>query len=152
MSIENTRDNKIQILVVDDNPMVTKLVARSLNCLGYHNVQLVNSGPTALEFAEKNRPEIALLDIHMPNCDGVELAKQLKEIYDCAIIFSTGRMDAATVARAMQVNAALYLIKPYSPAQLQAALQRSRGLIRRYVPSACGSTGFGGSSTQMLMD
>jgi CheY-like chemotaxis protein len=119
MNNNNTR----QVLVVDDNPMVTKLVVMSLNRLGYHHVESVYSGAAALEFAEKNRPGLVILDINMPKCDGVELAQQLKESYGCAIIFSTGRIDASTVSRAMKVQSAAYLVKPYSPAQLKAALQ-----------------------------
>jgi CheY-like chemotaxis protein len=121
--VKMKNNNVRTVLVVDDNPMVTKLVAMSLNRLGYHHVKSVFSGATALEYAEQNRPGLVILDINMPKCDGVELAKQLKEAYDCAIIFSTGRMDASTVSRAMKVQSAAYLVKPYSPAQLQAALQ-----------------------------
>jgi CheY-like chemotaxis protein len=150
MSIENIHN--LPILVVDDNPMASKLVALSLKRLGYQNVQTINLGETVLEFVRKNRPEVILLDINMPKCDGVELAKQLKEICDCAIVFSTGRMDAPTVARAMQVDGALYLLKPYSPAQLQAALQRARGLMKRYVPSASGMGGSAGVSNAEAFD
>jgi CheY-like chemotaxis protein len=120
---KKTRTKKI--LVVDDNPMVGNMVVKSLRRLGYSDVVVAKSGREAVELASRIRVDLAIVDIDMPGIDGIETARQLTSLYPCPIIFSTGLWDDKTLQRSRQVQAASYLVKPFSPAQLQAALELS---------------------------
>jgi two-component system, response regulator PdtaR len=122
----NSQEKKPQgkkILVVDDNPMVANMVVRSLRRLGHTDVRVASSGKEALELAANIHFNLVIVDISMPVMDGIQTARSIHEIYPCSIIFSTGLWDDKTLERSREVQASAYLVKPFSPAQLQAALQ-----------------------------
>jgi len=112
-----------KILVVDDNPMVANMVVRSLRRLGHTDVRVASSGKEALEVAANTHFNLIIVDIGMPGMDGIQTARGINELYPCSIIFSTGLWDDKTLERSREVQASAYLVKPFSPAQLQAALQ-----------------------------
>lgn len=111
------------ILIVDDNPSVANMILLSLHRLGHVNVGIARGGEEALIVAERTRPDLVILDINMPGMDGIEAAKKLIAIHPCSIIFSTGLWDKQTLARSRKIAASSYLVKPFSPAQLEAAIQ-----------------------------
>jgi len=125
LNLQEKQHRTKKILVVDDNPMVANMVVKSLRRLGHTDVSVARSGTEALEFANQSRINLAIVDIDMPGMDGIETARRLTSLYPCSIIFSTGLWDDKTLQRSREVQAASYLVKPFSPAQLQAALQLS---------------------------
>ncbi len=125
LNLQEKKTRTKKILVVDDNPMVANMVVKSLRRLGYTDVLIARSGMEAIELANKSRINLAIVDIDMPGMDGIETARQLTSLYPCPVIFSTGLWDDKTLQRSREVQAASYLVKPFSPAQLQAALELS---------------------------
>ena len=115
-------DRPRKILVVDDNAAVAKMIVMSLRRLGHFNIAIASGGKEALEIVGRTRPDLILIDIAMPEMDGIETARKLTVLHPCSIIFSTGLWDSETLQRSRQVPNSAYLVKPFSPAQLQAAV------------------------------
>ena len=84
------------ILVADDEPRITKLVSIALGEEGFR-VVTANSGEEALQKAEEVRPDIILLDIVMPDLDGIEVMRQLRERRPVAVILLTAKGSTASV-------------------------------------------------------
>ncbi len=123
MKPKDKTDRPRKILVVDDNPAVSKMIVMSLRRLGHFNIAIANGGKEALEIVGRTHPDLILVDIDMPEMDGIETARKLIALHSCSIIFSTGLWDNDTLKRSRQVPNSAYLVKPFSPAQLQAAVQ-----------------------------
>jgi CheY-like chemotaxis protein len=123
LNLCQTRKLTRTILVVDDNESVAKLIVTTLRRLGHGNVKVARNGKEALEIAERIRPDVVILDIDMPEMDGIETARCLRLLSPCSIIFSTGSCDGRTVRRTREMPASSYLVKPFSPAQLEAAVR-----------------------------
>jgi response regulator NasT len=115
-------DRPKKILVVDDNPAVAKMIVMSLRRLGHLNIALAGGGEEAMEIARRTRPDLVIVDIDMPGMDGIETAQKLTMFHPCSVIFSTGLWDSRTLQRSREVPSSSYLVKPFSPAQLQAAV------------------------------
>jgi putative two-component system response regulator len=102
-----------RILVVDDNLASLKQIGAQLTS-GYE-VSLAKSGVLALRICRQERPDLILLDIEMPEMDGFETIRQLKEdpsLSHIPVIFLTGNRDAATEIRALQSGAMDFITKP----------------------------------------
>jgi response regulator NasT len=123
MKLKENNGHAKTILVVDDNASVADMILKSLRRLGHVNVSIARSGEEALAVAERTKPDLVILDINMPDMDGIETARKITELQACSIIFSTGLWDKDTLQRSRKVSASSYLVKPFSPAQLQAAIQ-----------------------------
>ena len=114
-----------KIMVVDDNPIVANIIVTTLRRLGHTCVEVARSGKEAVTMAGRIHPDIVILDIDMPEMDGIETAQQLTALYPCSIIFSTGLCDSKTMKRTRGMPFVTYLVKPFSPAQLQAAVHHA---------------------------
>jgi CheY-like chemotaxis protein len=119
-TVKTNRPKKI--LVIDDNTEVAKMIVMSLRRLGHFNVAIAHGGEEALVMVEKARPDLVIVDIDMPNMDGIETAQKIMLLHPCAVIFSTGFWDNYTLQRSRAVPSSSFLVKPFSPAQLQAAV------------------------------
>ena len=121
------------VLVADDEPRITKLVSIALSEEGFR-VVTANGGEEAILKAEEVRPDIVLLDIVMPDLDGIEVMRQLRERRPVPVILLTARGSTADKAKGLDLGADDYIAKPFHPDELAA---RVRAVIRRSV----GSTG-----------
>lgn len=125
----------IKILVLDDEPFMLKLLARSLANSGYTSVATCDRGHAALALVDDadSRPDLILLDINMPEMDGIEFVRHLGEHhYAGALILVSGEDERALqsiekLVRAHQIGMLGYLTKPVTPARLAA-------LIDKWVP------------------
>ncbi len=116
-----------RILVVDDDPMTLRSVRDTLARAGY--APLVAGDPQqALELFEKEKPRLALLDLLLPDADGIELMGQLLRIADVPVVFLSAYNRDETIARALEAGAVDYMVKPFSPTELVA---RVRNALRR---------------------
>jgi len=106
------------ILAVDDRHFFLNALKNMLQHSGYM-VTCVNSGAAALNFLKIQRPGLFILDIEMPDMDGYELARRIKEAgHTAPIIFLTGNAHRDYVVKALQAGAADFIVKPVTKAQL----------------------------------
>jgi DNA-binding response OmpR family regulator len=123
------------VLVADDEPRITKLVSISLGEEGFR-VITANGGEEALRKAETYRPDVILLDIVMPDLDGIEVMRQLREWRPVPVILLTAKGSTADKAKGLDLGADDYVAKPFHPDELAA---RVRAVIRRASGVAPGS-------------
>src|SRR5215212_3610958 len=115
------------VLVADDEPRITKLVSIALSEEGFR-VVTATGGEDALAKAEEMRPDIVLLDIVMPDLDGIEVMRQLREQRPVPVILLTAKGATADKAKGLDLGADDYIAKPFHPDELAA---RVRAVIRR---------------------
>ncbi|MFN0006446.1 MAG: response regulator [Planctomycetota bacterium] len=112
-----------RILIVEDEMIVQMHLQRVVGQLGHEVVGTAATTGEALAVAERTPPELVLMDIHLADgCDGVDTARQLSDRWDCAVVFLTAYADPETVGRSTPVGAAGYLVKPFTSAQVGAAI------------------------------
>jgi len=118
------------ILVVDDDPFIARLLEIELRAAGY-DVRVANDGQQALELAREDCPELVLADVMMPNMDGFEMTRQLRQDSRTApvsVIMLTARGLSADKLEGFAVGADDYIVKPFDTPEL---LARIRGVLRR---------------------
>ena len=120
-----------RILVVDDDPQALRFVRDALLTAGY--APLVTGDPQELSrLIQTEKPGLVLLDLMLPGTDGIELMERIPELTDLPVIFISGYRRDETIARALEVGAADYIVKPFSPTELVARVQAA--LRRRAEP------------------
>lgn len=115
------------VLVVDDDRKLLDMLRRTLAYEGYHVVAAVD-GREALTQVQEQRPDIIVLDWLMPELDGIEVAKRLREVENTPILMLTARDAIEDRVEGLDSGADDYLVKPFAPAEL---LARIRALLRR---------------------
>jgi two-component system, response regulator PdtaR len=110
------------VAIVDDERLMTELLSKSLRRLGHRVIATADNGKDAVEIAIRLNPDLMLLDINMPGMDGVEAAREIARACDVPIILITGNADDLTFAKIRGIKIGAYLVKPFSPAQLNAAV------------------------------
>ena len=123
-------DGPVPILVIDDDPKTLRFVRDVLTGSGY--VPVVTGDPEALaDLIRTERPRLVLLDLVLPGADGIELMESVPELRDLPVIFISAYGRDETVAQALEMGAADYIVKPFSPteltARIRAALRREAG-------------------------
>ena len=116
-----------KILVIDDEETTVQLLAILLEHKGF-NVVKAYSAEDGLRKAYRTHPDIVLLDIMMPDMDGWEVCRRLRELSDVPIIFLTARTDIRDVVKGLEMGADDYVLKPYDNDELVA---RIRAHLRR---------------------
>ena len=123
------------VLIADDEPRITKLVSIALSEEGLRVVTASN-GTEAIQKADEYRPDIVLLDIVMPDLDGIEVMRQLRERRPVPVILLTAKGSTADKAKGLDLGADDYIAKPFHPDELAA---RVRAVLRRSTGAAPGA-------------
>ena len=120
---------KKTILVVDDDEQVLTLVKRMLGLSGY-KVLAASNGEDALSLFGQHMADFIILDIMLPDVDGFELCKRIREFSLVPIIMLTGKIQESDVIKGFELGADDYVVKPFSAkellARVKAVLHRSR--------------------------
>ena len=118
----------MRILVVDDDPRTRRDVRKTLTEAGY--APLGTGDPQQVPLLlKKEKPRLVLLDLMLPGADGIELMERVPGLADLPVIFLSVYGRDETIARALEVGATDYLVKPVSPTELTA---RVRAALRRH--------------------
>ena len=120
-----------RILLADDDRAIRDSLSRALGLNGYEVVQ-ANDGAAALAMVEKDKPDVAILDVMMPNVDGLTVCRVLRaERNRLPILMLTARTETADRVAGLDAGADDYLAKPF---ELDELLARVRALLRRAKP------------------
>jgi CheY-like chemotaxis protein len=124
-----------QILVVDDDPLMHRLFQHHLEKAGYQMVS-AKTGREALDLAARQPPQLIVMDIMMPDMDGLEALRELKKgevTKDIPVVIITANGHHIARKESENCGAAVFLTKPFSPTQLLAE-------IRKVIPPDPGKT------------
>ena len=120
-----------QILVVEDEARIASLISRALRLDGYH-VEVAANGETALDKALSNPPDLIVLDVMLPDIDGLEVCRQLRMAgCDEPVLMLTAKDAISDRVAGLDAGADDYLVKPFAFDEL---LARIRALLRRASP------------------
>jgi len=115
---------KANVLVVEDEFIVSKDIQSSLKKLGYHVVGAAPSGEKALEILAENTPDIVLMDIMLKGeMNGIETAEVVKNQYSIPVIYLTAYADEATLAKAKVTEPYGYILKPFKEIDLHTSIE-----------------------------
>ena len=117
------------ILAVDDSESMRQMVSFTLRGAG-HDVQEANDGVQALEFANKKKYDLVLSDVNMPNMNGIELVKELRQLADykfVPVLMLTTESAGDVKAQGKQAGATGWIVKPFNPEQLLSTIKRVLG-------------------------
>src|SRR5436190_9593264 len=119
-----------RVTIVEDDDNVRRALAQALAAAG-HEIQPAESGLDALARIVDTDPDVVVLDLGLPDIDGLELLRMLRAVSDVPVIVATARDDDQGIVRTLNAGADDYLVKPFSTEQLDARigamLRRARG-------------------------
>jgi len=118
------------VLVVEDETSIASFVALYLKNAGY-GIRTVGTGQEALDVLARERPDLIVLDLMLPDLDGLEICKRVRQSSDVPILMLTARDEDVDKIIGLEVGADDYLTKPFNPRELVA---RIRSILRRAAP------------------
>ena len=118
------------VLVVEDESSIASFVALYLKNAGY-KVRNVGTGEAALEQVAAERPDLIVLDLMLPDIDGIEVTKRIRQTSDVPILMLTARDEDVDKIIGLDVGADDYMTKPFNPRELVA---RVKSILRRAAP------------------
>ncbi len=119
---------RVRVLAVDDDPQALRYIRDTLAGAGYQPLAAGNP-EEALRLMQEEKPHLALLDLMLSGADGIELMQDILSISDVPVIFLSAYGQEELVARAFDMGAVDYVVKPFSPTELGA---RIRAALRRW--------------------
>jgi DNA-binding response OmpR family regulator len=118
-----------KILIVDDEPQIVEICQDYLKAAGYDTVTASN-GAKGLTLARREKPDLIVLDLMMPEMDGLEVCRTIRRESDVPIIMLTARVEETDKLIGLELGADDYITKPFSPRELVA---RVRVVLRRVI-------------------
>src|SRR5678815_254661 len=115
------------ILIVEDENSIAEVVSLYLKRAGY-SVQIASDGRQAMNIFEKRNPDLVILDLMLPEVDGLSLTRWLRDRSNVPIIMVTARRSEADRITGLEMGADDYVVKPFSPQEL---VSRVRAVLRR---------------------
>ncbi len=121
--------DRVRVLAVDDDPNDLRYVRDTLVESGYDAV-VTGDPEEAVRLMEEERPDLVLLDLMLPANDGIELMRGILDVADVPVIFLSVYGREEVVARAFEMGAVHYVVKPFSPTELSAGIKAAlRGRV-----------------------
>ena len=131
--MRSTRDAAETVLIVDDEPRIAQIAGDYLRLAGFEVVTAA-TGTYGLERARTYRPALVVLDLCLPDMDGIQVARELRRSSDVPIVMLTARAEESDRIIGLDAGADDYVVKPFSPrelvARVRAVLRRTRGKTR----------------------
>ena len=122
-----------KILVVEDEVHITRTLRLYLEEAGYQ-VAIIADGALAMSAFQLEKPDLVILDLHLPHMDGWEICRQIRHAADTPIIMLTARSEESDKLIGLELGADDYVTKPFSPrevmARVRVVLRRSRGQVQ----------------------
>ena len=116
--------DKIKVLIVKDEAIVSMDLRYKLEALGYSVPAEVGSGEEAVDAADRLRPDLVLMDIRLRGeMDGIDAAGEIRRRFNIPVIYLTSHADEDTLARAKRTEPSGYIVKPFFDAELRAVVE-----------------------------
>lgn len=117
-----------KILIVEDELIIAKSLARQLENLNYEVIGTAAYGEQALEMIRKNPPDLVLMDIVIAGeMDGIETTEKIRSEFDLPVIYLTAYSDNETLQRVQASGSYGYILKPYKQREVHAAIMMALG-------------------------
>ncbi len=116
-----------KVLIIEDEKELAKVLKAYLERAGYE-VLLAGRGDRGLSLWRENKPSLVLLDLNLPEMDGIDIAKEIRQTNDTPIIMVTARVDEVDRLLGLELGADDYITKPFSPREVVA---RVKAVLRR---------------------
>jgi DNA-binding response OmpR family regulator len=143
------------VLVVDDEPKITGVVRDYLQHAGF-GVVTASDGRAALAQARARHPDLVVLDLGLPDVDGLDLARELRRASAVPIVVLTARGDELDRVLGLELGADDYVVKPFSPrelvARIRAVLRRTDGLAEAATHLEAGGIGIDTARRTVMVD
>ncbi|ETT66306.1 DNA-binding response regulator, OmpR family, contains REC and winged-helix (wHTH) domain [Paenibacillus sp. cl141a] len=114
--MENLKDKKI--LIVDDEPEIRIMIERFLRKEGFYRIYMAGDCASALSICREGKPDIAILDVMLPDGDGFSLLSSIKQLTDIPILFLSARGEDEDRLLGLGLGADDYIVKPFLPREL----------------------------------
>jgi len=118
---------KPKILIVEDEPAIADTIQYALETDGFET-HCLSSGLPVISLLDRQRIDLIILDIGLPDISGLELCKEIRKTHSLPVIFLTARSDEIDRVVGLEIGADDYVVKPFSPRELTA---RVRAVLRR---------------------
>ena len=115
----------VRIIIVDDESLIRLDLREMLTHLGYDVIAEAGDGRSALDLARKLRPDLLIMDIKMPDVDGITAAEELTREQIAPVVLLTAYSDQALVERAKDAGVVGYVVKPFREAELMPVIELS---------------------------
>ncbi|MDE1010759.1 MAG: response regulator transcription factor [Paraburkholderia fungorum] len=122
---------KTSVLLIEDDDRLAQLIGEYLNSYEF-NVTIVRRGDTAVAAVREHNPALVILDLMLPNMDGMEVCRRIRSFSRVPVLILTARVDVFDQIAGLETGADDYVIKPIEPRVLVA---RARALLRRAQPA-----------------
>lgn len=117
-----------KILIVDDDENICEVIKMYVESAGY-NTRVCHNGKEAEEVFSEYRPDLVLLDIMIPNIDGIDVLKWIRKEYETPVIMLTAKGETFDKVLGLELGADDYIVKPFEPKEM---LARMKAVLRRY--------------------
>jgi two-component system, response regulator PdtaR len=131
MTAPNTKP-LARVVIADDDPIIRMDLREMLTDLNYQVVGEAADGKNAVALARDLKPELVIMDIRMPEMDGIEAARSLTQESIAPVLLLTAYSEPELVQRATQAGVVGYLVKPFREAQLGPAIEVTLGRFREF--------------------
>lgn len=111
-------NNRHKILIVDDEPDILELLERTLHMEGFPDIVKASTGLAAINTCKEIQPAMIILDVMLPDMDGYEVCRQIRQFSHCPILFLSSRSDELDKILGLAVGGDDYVAKPFSPREI----------------------------------
>lgn len=141
--------NQYKIMLVDDEPDILGLLEKALNIEGFYNIVKADHGSLAVTTCREIQPDIIILDVMLPDMDGYEVCKQIREFSHCPVIFLSSKNDELDKILGLAVGGDDYVTKPFSPKEIA---YRVKAGLRRMKYAQAPERGFSIKIGELMID
>jgi AmiR/NasT family two-component response regulator len=123
---------RLRVLVAEDDALTSLNLREQLESLGHQAVGEARSGREAVEMAASARPDAVVMDIKMPEMDGIDAAREIRARHPCPIVLLTAYDEPELIERAADAGVFAYLMKPADARDLEPTLQLARSRFQEF--------------------
>ena len=120
----------VRVVIAEDEAIIRLDLRETLEEEGYDVVGETDRGDQAVQLVRDVRPDLAILDIKMPNTDGITAARMISDEHLCAVLILTAFSQREVVEEARDAGAVAYLVKPYQKSELLPAIEMAIARFR----------------------